>query len=128
MALAMLPEHIPLANVADPIVRSAIRYMSDRPELRLTAHDIAIACGCDERSLRRRFLRELDVTPVRFFAERRIEHGCMLLHFSQLSIDEIARDTGFCDRHHFTKAFKKARGVTPVAFRRISDGLSDRSR
>jgi AraC-like DNA-binding protein len=123
-ALARLPEDVSVANVTDPLVRDAIRFMSGRLDARLTSDEIAAACRCDERTLRRRFRSELGTTPVQYAARRRIEHGCMLLHFTAMSIEEIARQTGFCDRHHFTRAFQRARGTTPAAFRRISDQLT----
>ena len=122
-SLSRLPADVTVANVRDPILRDAIRFIADRLDTRLTSEEIAIACRCDERTLRRRFRAELNVTPVQFATRRRLERSCMLLHFTTLAIEEIARQTGFCDRHHFTRAFQRARGTSPAAFRRISDQL-----
>ena len=35
-----------------------------------------------------------------------------------LKMDAIARQTGFCDAFHFSKAFRKRCGMPPSAFRR----------
>lgn len=122
-SLSRLPADVTVANVTDPVVRDAIRFIADRLDTRLTSEEVAIACRCDERTLRRRFHAELHTTPVQFAARRRLERSCMLLHFTTVSIEEIARQTGFCDRHHFSRAFQRARGTSPAAFRRISDQL-----
>ena len=42
----------------------------------------------------------------------------MLLADRHVSISDIAGETGFSDRYHFSKAFKARYGKTPVQMRR----------
>lgn len=58
-----------------------------------------------------------------YSARRRIGIACSLLHRSNLSMDEVAQQTGFCDRYHFSKVFKQIRGVSPGTFRDAHDGM-----
>ena len=42
----------------------------------------------------------------------------ILLHYSDIEIDNIASKCGYCDRSHFSKAFKKTTGVAPASYRK----------
>ena len=53
-----------------------------------------------------------------FVRARRIELAGVLLHNSAKKIEEIAAATGFCDRYHFSRVFKRLRGMGPAEFRR----------
>lgn len=65
----------------------------------------------------RYFKNHLGMTPMAYIYERRLEKAKQLLTVSDLTIGEIARETGFHDIFHFSKAFKKRLGVAPSEFR-----------
>ena len=46
---------------------------------------------------------------------------CLLLHDRRLSMEAIADACGYCDRYHFSRAFKAQFGMTPLAYRRWLD-------
>ncbi|HEX6625266.1 MAG TPA: helix-turn-helix transcriptional regulator, partial [Pyrinomonadaceae bacterium] len=48
----------------------------------------------------------------------RIERACRELERPASSIIDVALSAGFSDQSHFTRAFKRATGMTPGAFRR----------
>ena len=64
------------------------------------------------------FKQETGVSPIRYTMERRLEKALILLGDSRLSMEEIAKKTGFADRYHFSKAFKSRYGQTPVQMRK----------
>jgi AraC-like DNA-binding protein len=66
----------------------------------------------------RLFRANAGMSPQLYSRIRRIEKACILLHYSDLDIKEIASETGFCDRFHFSRVFKKMRKVGPSEFRR----------
>ena len=66
----------------------------------------------------RYFRQAMGVAPQTYGQIRRIDHACLLLHFSKLSIKQVAEATGFCDRYYFSYTFQKLRGISPAAFRR----------
>jgi AraC-like DNA-binding protein len=121
--LARVPAGAGAIPLSDPLVRAAVQAISSDPGRFVRSEEIARQVGCDERTLRRRFSALMDSTPVQFALRRRIEHSCMLLHFTDHSIDEIADQTGFCDRHHFSRVFRTHRGIGPAGFRAIADQL-----
>jgi AraC family transcriptional regulator len=48
----------------------------------------------------------------------RIRAACEQMLMRELSLAEISLAAGYADQSHFTRAFRKATGVTPAAFRR----------
>lgn len=63
------------------------------------------------------FKKYMGQTIHKYIIELRITNAISLLEESDLSIDEIARETGFYDCSYFSKYFKKATGVSPKAYR-----------
>ncbi|MDJ0595546.1 MAG: AraC family transcriptional regulator [Pleurocapsa sp. MO_226.B13] len=61
----------------------------------------------------RLFRKSLGQTPYQYILQLRIEKGKNLLQHSQLSVEEIAANLGFCDRSHFAKYIKRFTGLTP---------------
>jgi AraC-like DNA-binding protein len=60
----------------------------------------------------------LGKTPQSLIIERQMLEAKRLLLHSELSIQQLAGDLGFEDPSNFTKAFRKATGETPSAFRK----------
>lgn len=102
----------------DQRIRTAIACMDASPALPVTNHTIARAVGMHPTAFIRLFKQCTGYSPRAFLQIRRIDRACRLLHFSRHSIDEIASATGFYDRFHFSRVFKKIRGTTPAVFRR----------
>ena len=69
----------------------------------------------------RLFKAQYGLTPHTVIQRKRIEKACIMLHFSNASIEQIAEATGFCDRFHFSRTFKHIQGIAPAAFRRQTD-------
>lgn len=65
----------------------------------------------------RLFSTETGISPLQYSRRKRIEKACLLLHFTEQSIDEIARDTGFQDRYYFSRVFKQVTNSSPAQFR-----------
>lgn len=90
----------------------------------LTVAAIARAAGISERGLHDRFQRELGISPFAYLTERRTARALALLEQTGQPIHEIAVLTGYSDQSALTRALRKARGVTPAAFRRRCAGRS----
>lgn len=66
----------------------------------------------------REFTLEVGVPPQKWLKKARLDKACLMLHFSEKTIKEIATEAGYYDRYHFSKIFKEERGMSPVEFRR----------
>lgn len=63
------------------------------------------------------FKRETGSTLTDYVNEKRIQHGILLLHSTNLQIQTIAAYCGIPDVNYFTKLFKKKLGKTPKEYR-----------
>lgn len=79
---------------------------------------LARLAGMSTSTFVRVFRRQTGLTPHQHLGRLRVDKACLMLHFSDAGIKEVAAACGFCDRHHFTRTFVRWRGVTPAAFRR----------
>jgi AraC-like DNA-binding protein len=64
-----------------------------------------------------RFRSAFGRTPARYITERRLAVAAQKLLFSSDTIEAIAAQVGFCDRFHFSRAFKQRYGMAPFEYR-----------
>ena len=76
-------------------------------------------------SFRKRFAREVGISPGRYYSARIIDHACRRLA-GTAAIADVAAACGFCDAFHFSKRFKQHIGVSPAEFRRQLQGGDSR--
>jgi AraC-like DNA-binding protein len=70
----------------------------------------------------RLFGEVLGVTPHQYLVRSRLRHAARLLAEDIRSITDVALDVGFGDVSNFVRAFHRAAGVSPRAFRRAAKG------
>lgn len=90
----------------------------------LTIAFLAKACGLSPGYFARGFRLSTGMPPHRWMLERRLDKAKDLIRSSRLTLAEISDLCGFASQSHMTRAFRKAHGLTPRAFRR---GATDRS-
>ena len=84
--------------------------------------ELAQRLGMSRFTALARFRREERITIRTYFLRRRIEHAQNLLRTTQLPIVVIARLAAFKTQRSFDRAFERATGTTPRAYRRRSEG------
>jgi AraC-like DNA-binding protein len=118
-ALCQVPVENLTPSFTDPRVLKVIACMDSRHEQPAKNAELAREIGMHTIAFIRLFKQVTGYAPQEFSRLRRIERACQLLRFSEDSIDTIAANLGFCDRCHFTRVFKKARGISPSRFRHL---------
>jgi len=66
------------------------------------------------------FKNNVGTSPLKYIQNLRLERARRLLETTFLSVKEIMLVVGINDRSYFGRVFKKAYGLTPVAFRKRS--------
>lgn len=66
----------------------------------------------------RLFRQDVGVPPQTYLQNLRLDYAARLLHTSELSVDQIAAESGFCDRNYLSKLFKRRFHVGPANYRR----------
>ena len=109
---------LPGARGAPPWLLSVRDRLRDEAAEPLAISALAAAAGVHPVHLARAFRRHFHMAPGDYLRLCRAERAVTLLAEGRLSLTEIALACGFADQSHFTRAFRRARGMSPAAFRR----------
>jgi AraC-like DNA-binding protein len=118
-ALAALPPATWAAQPHDAAVERAVDLIRARYPAAPALEELARLAKLSPNSLLRRFRAGTGHSPRQFLQQLRINDACARLQYSEASIDEIAELTGFADRYHFTRVFRRLQGVAPARYRRM---------
>ena len=69
-------------------------------------------------SFKNDFFEYYHTTPGKWLTEKRLKHAKMLLTTSNLSISDVAFNSGFENSSHFSRIFKEKFGSSPLQFRK----------
>lgn len=79
--------------------------------------ELARALGISSSHLRARFRASCGVSIGRHLRRLRLEQACGLLRLGPQRVSEIAEQCGFGSIYSFSRAFRLAYGISPLAFR-----------
>ncbi|HEY8580853.1 MAG TPA: helix-turn-helix domain-containing protein, partial [Beijerinckiaceae bacterium] len=99
-------------------IQAALHYARSRLATPLRVPELAAAARLSERQFARAFMAETGETPAKAIEKLRVEAARAFIEEGRLSLDEIARETGFADRNRMRRAFMRAFGRPPLAIRR----------
>lgn len=109
------------ARQSDARLTAILTFLDQHVGALLDNSNLARQVGMSKNAFIRLFKAQYGLTPHAAIQRKRIEKACIMLHFSNASIDQIAEATGFYDRFHFSRTFKRIQGIAPAAFRRQTD-------
>lgn len=95
----------------------AIDLMKDHLDDPLPHTKIAEATGVSVRQLERLFGKFLNTSPKKYYMELRLERARHLLLQTEMSVTDVAFASGFENPGHFSRVYRTAFGVTPMAQR-----------
>ena len=85
---------------------------------------------CEELNISKYYLSHvfknyMGTPPMQYVTGKRISYAKKLLQETDLSATEIGEQCGYKDHVLFFKAFKKAEGITPIAYRKQTQGIQN---
>lgn len=98
----------------------AARTLEEEKNLHISWEDLARRAGVSYETFRKRFSKEMGISPARYHMKCLMEHACDLLLSGQCNRD-VAEALGFCDEFHFSRRFKQIVGCSPRDFRNHSE-------
>ncbi len=98
-------------------ILNAINYIDHNIKEDLCNNNLALKASLATNAFTRLFKNETGIAPQKYVRKKRIDESCILLHHSNLSIEEVASNCGFADRYHYSRVFKLLTKVSPAAYR-----------
>ena len=83
----------------------------------LTLAQIAAAANLSNNACLRCFRQALNVSPIQYIRQLRVEKAAQLLLSTRRKVGDIALECGFTDVSYFTRTFREQKGVSPREFR-----------
>ena len=102
----------------DRRVTAALELMHANLHERISIAELARAVNLSRWRFCHLFRTEMSLSPSVYIGTIRMLEAEKMLGETFLSVKEIRAELGNLDRTHFTRAFKKFRGLTPAQFRR----------
>ncbi len=106
------------ASGRSPIVMKVISAVSADLQKPFSLQDIAKQCGYNKNHVIRIFKKETGKTPHAYITDIKIQKAKQLLLGSDASLSQISTECGFGDYINLYKAFVKAEGCPPLAWKK----------
>jgi len=99
-------------------IQTAMAYAKQNLHTPLSVDQLAEAAHLSTRQFSRAFRSETGQSPAKAVENLRVEAARLMMEQGRLSIDIVARETGFADRDRMRRAFLRAFGQPPQVIRR----------
>ena len=110
----------PVHHPDEVMATAAMRLIDDNLSAALTLAGIARALGTYEKRLSQAFRQHAGMTVFAYLGEARIARGRQLLVDTDMSVQQIAEQTGFSSAANFATAFREHVDATPTAYRQAA--------
>lgn len=118
LCLNLLITKSPESESDDPAtVRRALSYIDARYSYAITVEDVAGYAAVSRSTLYRQFMKTIGISPKQYLDELRMRRACRLLEDTDLTVSAISVSVGIPNSLYFSRAFHKATGLTPTAYR-----------
>jgi AraC family transcriptional regulator len=111
-------------NIKEPIrgltpqqVKRVRDFVQAHLDQDLSLEDLAQQIGFSPYHFARLFRQSTGDSPHQFVLRQRVEQAQRLLTQKDLTLAQVAIESGFADQSHLTQVFKRYLGLTPRAYR-----------
>jgi len=115
-------ESLEPVSLAEPplhvVVKTTMHYVRSHVSEPFRIKDLAAHLRCHPDFLSRQFKKSTGTDLGEYIRNARVDHARELLKKPNMLIDVAAEKSGFSDRIHFSKVFRRLTGETPGEFQR----------
>ena len=105
----------------DAVVRQALALLHEEPARPWTVASLAAAVGLSRAALARRFVDGVGEPPMGYLTGWRLALAADRLRDTDETVAAVSREVGYTSPFTFSTAFKRAYGLSPLAWRQHSD-------
>lgn len=116
--LLRLQNNIWKFSTIDQRIFGTMRFIEKHFNEKIGNEELADKANMAVNSFARLFKANTGISVQQYIIKTKIEFACNLMHHSNKTIDEIAYECGFSDRHHFAKVFKKVMNINPAYYKK----------
>ena len=102
---------------ANENLKYAIDYLRKHYRENIKMAEVAQSLDISERYLRKLFMQTLQLSPLDYLNQLRVNKAIELMKNTELSLKEIGFACGFNSSQHFCRVFKQQVGINPRDFR-----------
>jgi AraC-like DNA-binding protein len=107
-----------LAGLRDPAIGRVLSMMHERPSRPWKLSELAEQAAVSRAVLAERFAHLVGCPPMQYLALWRMQVAARLLADGDVKVAAVGHEVGYESEAAFSRAFKKAAGVSPAAWRR----------
>jgi AraC-like DNA-binding protein len=107
-----------IRNCRDRIVNSAIHFIREHLDEKITIERICHLIGTNPSTLNFKFRKELSHPVGEFIIHEKMKLAANYLTSTTFTVSEIAQRCGFENVYYFSNSFRKFYGITPTAYRK----------
>ena len=113
-----------LAGMRDPAIGRALSLIHEKPAEAWTLERLSEEAGLSRSSLHERFVHFIGQPPMHYLAQWRMQVASGLLRDTSAKLVAVALDVGYESEAAFSRAFKRAAGMSPGAWRKVKRAAS----
>jgi len=106
-----------LAGMRDPSIGRVLALLHEQPEAPWTLSQLADEAALSRSTLHERFAHFIGQSPMQYLAHWRMQVAAKLLRDTESKLIKVALGVGYDSEAAFSRAFKRAVGVAPGAWR-----------
>jgi AraC family transcriptional regulator len=107
----------PNKRLSDRRLRQVFAYIEDNLAGNISLGDLAAVVGLSASHFKVLFREAVGLSPHQYVIKRRVERAKSLLGEAELSISQIALETGFAHQSHLARHMNRMLGVSPRVLR-----------
>ncbi len=101
-------------------IAPAVNYIESRFTEKITVQELAALCSLSQTHMRRLFLKELGMPPIKYKNKLLMKNACDLLKTGAFNVSEVANALYFKDLYTFSQIFKRETGKSPLEFIKLN--------